>query len=106
MAIAEALLPFEKIEKLLVGDWYALLFNALIAADKTANNERLSVVTFNYDRSLEMFLHMAFKNTYRLDDDTAAKRVQEHVGIVPLAEDVHPAMLQKAVENAEDANRV
>src|SRR5437867_902647 len=53
------------------GDWYEILFNnirGLASADRT---HALTVVTFNYDRSLEYFIYHAFKNAYHLSDEDA-----------------------------------
>lgn len=54
--------------------WYRLLWNVLIdgtmeGRDLTRNNVRF--ITFNYDRSLEFFLHEATKGAYGLNDTAA-----------------------------------
>lgn len=55
-------------------DWYLALWNALqdevhSAASITSNPVRF--VTFNYDRSLECFLHEATKNSFGISDEDA-----------------------------------
>jgi hypothetical protein len=60
-------------------DWYLLLWNALQEGVHTADGisqNRVRFVTFNYDRSLEFFLHEAIKNSYGLRDDGAAMHAQ------------------------------
>ncbi len=55
--------------------WYDLLLGILcngVPFDEVGNN-RLSVITFNYDRSLEHYLFTALKNRYGRPDDECAK---------------------------------
>ncbi|TRV71203.1 MAG: hypothetical protein EWV52_14085 [Microcystis panniformis Mp_MB_F_20051200_S6D] len=55
-------------------NWYAALWNALIADVDTIEELKrntIKVVTFNYDRSLEYFLHTAIKNTFGASDAEA-----------------------------------
>lgn len=55
-------------------DWYRHLWDNMhtgaASADDVARN-KLRVITFNYDRSLEYFLLTAIKGTYGLNDDAA-----------------------------------
>ena len=49
-------------------DWYQLLFNALSTnkfEDFPSSNDKLTVVTFNYDRSLEFYFLKAMQGMYR-----------------------------------------
>jgi len=70
-AIAAALLPLERPEKLLPDaqpdDWYEHLFRRMRdrapSLDKFLMN-RVAFVTFNYDRSLEHFLLTSLRSTY------------------------------------------
>jgi len=74
-AIAKALIPSEDVSKL---DWqpqeglYDYLWDRLRAKVTKFNENKLSVITFNYDRSLEYFLFRRLKHTYNLDDNDAA----------------------------------
>jgi hypothetical protein len=79
MAIADALLRAERQSTLghaaEPDDWYRYLFDQLIR--KTASYFesqafRLSIVTFNFDRSFERALFLALRHNYRLDDGVAA----------------------------------
>ena len=48
--------------------WYQYLFNSLIidGTPQFAEN-KLSIITFNYDRSLEAYLHTALQNRFQID---------------------------------------
>jgi hypothetical protein len=76
-AMAAALIPFERIDELFNaledrGKWYAHLLEQLAAPpDRWAEN-RLTVVTYNYDRSLEFFLRKALANAFRLNPAEAS----------------------------------
>ncbi len=47
------------------GAWYKYLRNVLRASREDLPRNQLSVVTYNYDRSLEEYLYRCFSNTYR-----------------------------------------
>ncbi len=76
-AIAAHLMPYENPENLLRRDnrlgWYQYLFNQLDSGkiDFNFKENKLSIITFNYDRSLEYFLFTAVKNSYGVLDDEA-----------------------------------
>ena len=64
-------------------DWYSYLWDVLTFGAHDAGhlrNNRLRIVTFNYDRSLEYMLHEATKHTFRLDD-AAARAAWQQIGI-------------------------
>ncbi|HHT9159473.1 MAG TPA: hypothetical protein ACFYEH_06380 [Candidatus Brocadiaceae bacterium] len=76
-AIARALIPYERKARLERWQdnlhWYEYLFSKMDA--KTPDDfqsNRISFVTFNYDRSLEYFLFQAIKHSYGLNDDATA----------------------------------
>lgn len=75
LAITAVLVRSENMEKLFKAeDWYAHLFHILdnsVLEDFGKN--KLAIVTFNYDRSIETFLFNSLKFSYNLDDQTAAK---------------------------------
>jgi len=60
-------------------DWYAHLWQRMSdgVGDPQHVANRLRIVTFNYDRSLEYRLHQAFKGTYKLDDAQALQCVSQ-----------------------------
>ncbi len=64
-AIAAAILHFHSRQKLRPkdGDWYGYLFNAMRSADNEFGNN-LSIITFNYDLSLEMYFEKAIISTF------------------------------------------
>ncbi len=97
MAIAYTLLPFENEYELFdywlkrhIEDkppevhrqhWYQLLWDKLSTPlDKFSLND-LSVVTFNYDRSLEYYLFNCIKAKYRELDDAGAAELLQNISI-------------------------
>lgn len=72
-AIAAILLDAERKSQLGVdsGNWVRYLINRLVQPDSDLSN--LSVVTFNYDRSLEQKLFAAFQKIRRIDAREAAR---------------------------------
>jgi len=78
-AIACALIPYEQESKLYRGerlDWYEYLFNQMSTSLEEFRSSQLSVVTFNYDRSLEHFLFLALKHSYGLSDEECAEQLK------------------------------
>lgn len=73
-AIAASLIPYERPESLL-GElelkWYEYLFQRLGTSLEEFQTHKLSIVTFNYDRSLEYFLFTAIRNSYVGTDEAA-----------------------------------
>ena len=71
MAIALALIPFEDEKRLFdhnrtVRNWYEYLFNKMsegVAFSELPSN-CISIITFNYDRSLEQYLFTSIGNSY------------------------------------------
>lgn len=72
VAIADALIPYEKENRLFSanGDWYGYIFNRIAPKylEMFAKN-KISFVTFNYDRSLEHYLFNSLLNTYGKTDE-------------------------------------
>lgn len=82
-AIAANLIPYEQPGPLFgaADRWYQHVYSALNAQEDDFQNNRFSVVTFNYDRSLETFLFTCLQNTYGITDERAAE-LAESVPIV------------------------
>ncbi|MHC4558281.1 MAG: hypothetical protein ACYS80_13365 [Planctomycetota bacterium] len=93
VAIAAALLPFETTDRLFSdwipkrmdselskeGNWYDLLFGALadgVPFDEFHKNS-LSIITFNYDRSLEHYLFTSLKNSYNKTGDECGEKLRK-----------------------------
>jgi hypothetical protein len=77
-AIAASLTPLEDEDRLFGGkdNWYEYLFSKLGPSMlEDVAPSRLSVITFNYDRSLDHFLYTALRNAYDLSPEKAAKYV-------------------------------
>jgi hypothetical protein len=77
LAIAGALIPKEdkhNITRVLShgGRWYAQLLAEMMCRPDDWHNNKLTFVTFNYDRSLEYFLTTGLQHTHGLDWPTAA----------------------------------
>jgi hypothetical protein len=70
-AIAAALLPRERGDTLFRTDartanWLKLMYGRLAAPIDVFRNNRLTIITYNYDRCVEEFLFTALANTYGL----------------------------------------
>jgi hypothetical protein len=79
-AMACALIPYEKQARLLRDPkrphWYEYLFSQMGATLEDFISSELSVITFNYDRSLEHFLFLALKNSYGLSDEECSEQLK------------------------------
>ncbi len=77
--IAAALLPHESLETFARPNndtgWYEVLFGRMIQGGKFEDN-KLSVITFNYDRSLEAFLWFALRHLRGFQPEDALATVQ------------------------------
>lgn len=66
-AIAIALLEYEAKTALrpeATGDWYQLLYHRLDSPFEEFHNNKLSIITFNYDRLAEYYLFEVFRNMH------------------------------------------
>jgi len=79
-AIVAALVPCEDPGALLLREgerrWYEFLRECLGASPEDFRRNHLSVVTLNYDRSLEYFLVTALKHSNNLEEPEAAKLLE------------------------------
>ncbi|MGD0307174.1 MAG: hypothetical protein ABSC71_20305 [Candidatus Acidiferrales bacterium] len=79
VATACTLMPREVIDRLFKEDetdWYQYFFHKLRSRFEEFERNRVAVVTFNYDRSLECFLTLAIMNLYGKSQAEAAAKVQ------------------------------
>lgn len=86
LAIAAALVECENLDSLFDAgedNWYQYLWRSLQSEgrDEFPHN-RLSVVTFNYDRSLEAFLSNAYANSFNTSTGKAWEVVREAIPII------------------------
>lgn len=78
LAMAGILLPIEHAQDFSKygqcgEDWYSYLYGKMIRPNKEAFAwNRLSIITFNYDRSLEKFFMVALSGSYGISDEEAA----------------------------------
>lgn len=94
LAIAAELIPCERQEYLDDSSrnkhWYRFLFNSLIEAGSYSGS-KLSVVTLNYDRSIEQYLYTVLQNDERMTAQQAMMAVAKidfvhlhgHLGALP-----------------------
>jgi len=89
LCIAEELCSREKPESVMrigIDDhWYKLLWNELITDANKADDllkNKIHIITFNYDRSLEYFIHESIKYTYPEEDDSTALAILEKLNIL------------------------
>lgn len=80
-AIAAVLIAREDVSKLFddsIDDhWYSYLWQYLGTSVEDFENSNLSIVTFNYDRSLECYLTETLKNSFGIDELDAAMAVSK-----------------------------
>src|SRR3989344_5268027 len=74
LAITVALAAKENTDGMfIIGDWYEHLFRALDARPDEFSKNKFSIVTFNYDRSIETFLVNSLKYSYDKTEEDAGK---------------------------------
>jgi len=62
-------------------DWYQYLWQRMGTSFDEFDRNQLSIITFNYDRSLEHFLFTALVNSYRVSGEDAAEKLK-HIPII------------------------
>lgn len=78
LAIAYALIPFEQTQLLFTKDsWYYNLLNKINPALDNLEKNRISFITFNYDRSLEHFLMMALTNRFKKSENQVNEKLKK-----------------------------
>ncbi|MFH1718718.1 MAG: hypothetical protein ABIF19_15290 [Planctomycetota bacterium] len=80
-AITAALLRFEQTNNLfnanIENNWYRYLFNLLNTSFDEFDQNKLAIITFNYDRSLEHYLFTALQNSYNRNDEECADKLDK-----------------------------
>lgn len=78
LAIAYALIPFENTDTLFYDDsWYKTLLQKLKITFDDFEKNKISFVTFNYDRSLEHFLMTALRNQFNKSESEVAEKLKK-----------------------------
>lgn len=78
LAIAYALIPFEQTAPLFYdGSWYSTLLNKIQPNFDDFEKNKISFITFNYDRSLEHFLMTALKNRFKKTETEVAEKLKK-----------------------------
>lgn len=86
LVIACTLIPCETHSRVMTShesNWYRYLFERMNCQADSFGENRVSFITFNYDRSLEHFLFTALTTTYRFPDKDAMAIIDQ-LGIVHL----------------------
>jgi len=58
-------------------NWYMYLFNRLKSSFEDFDKNKISFITFNYDRSLEYFLFEALRNLFKRDERLCAEKINK-----------------------------
>ena len=84
-AMAAILIPYEHEWHLFRYNqgWLRYLYNNLNTSFEDFGKNQLSIITFNYDRTVEHFIFTALKNTYNRTDDEV-RAVVEQIPIIHL----------------------
>ena len=78
LAIANALIPFEKTDTLFYDNsWYKTLLEKLKITFNDFEKNKISFITFNYDRSLEHFLITALQNLFNKTENQVAEKLKK-----------------------------
>lgn len=77
IAIAASLIPHEDPRALSRTGWYEYLHGLMIGRKEEFEHNKLSVVTFNYDRSFEASLFISIQRAYNLSDAEAASLLKK-----------------------------
>src|SRR3989344_1691894 len=81
LAIATVLTSYENSETLYdagVDKWYKFLYEKMnVSSPEEFANNKISIITFNYDRSIEHFLFNSLKNTYGKSDEDCAREISK-----------------------------
>jgi hypothetical protein len=96
--IAAMLLRAEK-ESVLQGDWYRVLYNELTSEGPDFSAENISIITFNYDRSLEQFLFRALLAYIKSHQQTEVVRILRRLKIVHVYGSLGPLPWQSETGN-------
>ena len=102
LAIAFSLIPKEDIGKLFNQSrqkvhWYQFLFEKLsrdLPSPESFANNKLSIITFNYDRSLEYYLFTVLKTKYNFSDESCAE-ILDNIPIIHVHGSLGPLPWQK-----------
>lgn len=81
LAIARVLTSYEESETLYdTGEdkWYKFLYEKMnVRSFEEFANNKISIITFNYDRSIEHFLFNSLKNTYGKSNEECAREISK-----------------------------
>jgi hypothetical protein len=80
-SISMTLIPCERHDKLFDVDgtyanWYEYIYNKMNTSFDEFDKNKISFITFNYDRSLEYYLYTALKNSYGKNDMKCIEKIR------------------------------
>lgn len=58
-------------------DWYRYLYNRILTKFNDLGKNRINIITFNYDRSLEEYLFNALKRHYNKSDEECMYKIDK-----------------------------
>ena len=105
VAMAVELIPLERENRLgrvwednnrELGPWLGFLWEHARAKPDQFSDNGLSIITFNYDRSVEAFLHKAFRFSYGISQEDAMACLR-HIDIVHVHGDLLPFSLNESM---------
>ncbi len=101
-AMALALLPLENASQIPLRDvknvhWYKYFFNQLDTTFEEFADNKFSILTFNYDRSFEYYMHRVMQKRYGKSSEECAQKLGQipivhlygQLGMLPWQEDGH-----------------
>lgn len=79
MTIASYLIPCEKDARLREpeNNWYMYLYDRLKSSFEEFEENKISFITFNYDRSLEQFIFEALKSQFNKSPQACAEKIRK-----------------------------
>lgn len=80
-------------------NWYTYLFNKLNATAEQFSQNHLSILTYNYDRSLEFYLVTSLKHSYSLSDGEALELLRS----IPIVH-LHGQLSDKSFGDVDGCN--
>ncbi len=102
-SIAQALIPFEDTRNLYrnvllkddahrISDWYSILYKSMHSTLDEFKNNKISFLTYNYDRSLDYFMYTSLINTHGAINERSIIETLKEIPIIHLHGTLGPLM--------------
>jgi hypothetical protein len=106
LLIAQVILEHEHIPSLFKdGLWYSYLFEAINESFLEIKDNKLSVITFNFDQSLETFLFNAVKNAYSKSEQDVLTELA-HIPVLHVNGKVNDKLWQGVVSDLPTSSKI